>query len=141
VLGVSDGVQGDADRAVLDLALAAAPRSLHPDGGGPLLGEGRGVEDEHGVGLAQCARLLAGQFVHERLVVPRGGAEVELKRLSVEVVAISDSFSILVLDVGEEPGEGGAGVLLLSGLESVATKGWAKVSRGRMAPRKAAGGT
>jgi hypothetical protein len=88
---------------------------LHPDGGVPLLGEGRGVEDEHRVGAAQGGSDLAIQFVHQRLVVPGGRAEVVLKRLTVEVVAIGEGLGVLVLDVGEESGEIGLGMLLALG--------------------------
>ena len=49
----------DADLAVLDLAEPAAPLPRHADRLGPLLGEGRGVEDDHAVGLAQLVADLA----------------------------------------------------------------------------------
>ena len=66
---VSDA-EDDADLAVLDLAEPAAPRPLHPDRSIALLGEGRGIDDEPGVGAADRAGDLMVQFVAGRLVVP-----------------------------------------------------------------------
>ena len=66
VLDIGDVAEVDADLAVLDFAEAAAPLSLDADGGVPLLGKCRGVEDEHGVGAADDGGDLAVQFVHRR---------------------------------------------------------------------------
>src|SRR4051794_15873186 len=43
----------DADLAVVNLAVSAAPLAGHADTLDPLLEEGRGIEDDHAVGLAE----------------------------------------------------------------------------------------
>ena len=75
-----------------------------------LLGEGGGVEDEHGVGPADLAGDLSDQFVQERAVIPIDLAEEPLDDLSVQVVAVGDRLGVLALDVGEQAGEIGAGM-------------------------------
>ena len=79
---VSDA-EDDADLAVLDLAEPAAPRPLHPDRSIALLGEGRGIDDEPGVGAADRAGDLMVQFVAGRLVVPGHLTEEPLDGLAV----------------------------------------------------------
>src|SRR5512135_946232 len=55
------------------------------------------------------------QFVDQRHVVPWGGAEERLERLAVAVVSVGDGLGVLVLAIGEEPGEVEMGVLLALG--------------------------
>ena len=61
----------DADLAVLDLAEPAAPLPRHADRLGPLLGEGRGIEHDHAVRLAQLARRPARRASRARADGPR----------------------------------------------------------------------
>jgi hypothetical protein len=110
VLGLGGVAQVDADMAVRGPARPAAPLPLHPDGGAPLLGEGREAEGEHGVGVARAAGHLAVQFVDQRRVIPGGGAEERPERLPVEVMPLGDGLGVHVLDVGEGPGEVEPGV-------------------------------
>ena len=56
---VRDVAEEDADLAVLDLAEPPAPLALYSDGLLALPGEGGGVEDKDGVGLAQVGTDLA----------------------------------------------------------------------------------
>ena len=110
VLTVGDVAEEDADLAVLDLSEPAAPLALHAHRGGPLLGEGRGVEHEHGVGPADRAGEMAGQFRDQRVMIPVDLADEPLDDLAIEVVAVGDRLGVLALDVGEQPGEIGPGM-------------------------------
>ena len=101
MLGIADVAQEDADLAVLDLAEPAAPLPLHADRGGSLLGEGRGVEHEHGVAAADGVGDLTGQLVDEGVVVPGHLADEALDGLAVEVVAVGDRLGVLAIEVGE----------------------------------------
>jgi hypothetical protein len=68
------------------------PLALHPHRGGPLLGEGRGVEDEHGVVAADRGGDLADQFTDQRSVLPVDLSEEPLDDLAVEVVTVGDGL-------------------------------------------------
>ena len=56
---------------------------------------------------------LAGQFAEQGPVVPGGGADEVLEAVAVVVVAVGDRLGVLALQVGEEPGEVGPGVVPL----------------------------
>jgi hypothetical protein len=53
---------------------------------------------------------LSDQFVQKRAVVPIDLADEPLDDLSVEVVTVGDRLGVLPFDVGEQPGEVGAGM-------------------------------
>jgi hypothetical protein len=91
---------------------------LHARRGGPLLGQGGGVEHEHGVGPADRDGDQTGEHVEERPVVPIDLTDEPLDDLAVEVVAVGDRLGVLPLDVGEQPGEVGAGVAPRAGERS-----------------------
>ncbi len=110
VFGVGDLTEEDAHLTVLDLAEPAAPLALHAHRGGALLGEGRGVEDEHGVGLPDRDDNLAGPFADERFVVLIDLTEEPLDDLAVAVVTVGEGLGVLALDVGEQSGEIGVGM-------------------------------
>jgi hypothetical protein len=110
VLVVPDIAEEDADLAVVDLPEPAAPLPLDADRGGPLLGEGRGVEDEDCVGSTDRAGDLAVQLIDQGPMVPVDLADEPLDRLAVAVVAVGDRLGVLALDVGEQAGEVGVGV-------------------------------
>src|SRR5205823_11274321 len=69
----------------------------------PLLGEGRGVQDQHAVGLAQFGADLADQFVQQGIVVPEGLAQELLQRLPLLVMQVSNGLGVLVVQVGQQP--------------------------------------
>ena len=107
----------DADLAVVDLAEPAAPLPRHADRLGPLLGERRGVEDEHGVGLAEVLADLTCQGGEQRLVVPGHLPDELLQALAFLVVKVGDRLAGLAFELGEEPGHvlGGMPPLLRPG--------------------------
>src|SRR5205085_6234661 len=78
-----------------------------------LLGEARGVEDDHPLGGADRATYLAGQLAQQGPVVPGRGADEVLEAVAVPVVAIGDGLGGLVLQVGDEPGQVGPRVVAL----------------------------
>ena len=84
-----------------------------PDRGVALLGEARGVEDDHPVGRADLAAHLAGQLAQQGPVVPGRGADEVLEAVPLLVVAVGDRLGVLVLQVGDEPGQVGPGVVAL----------------------------
>jgi hypothetical protein len=105
---------------LFDLAQAAAPLSLDPDRLSPLLVEGRRVEDQHGVRLAQFVADLACQFREEGPMVPGRLADELLQGLSLLVVQVGDGLDVLVLQAGEQARRVGAGVTaLLAPLEQL----------------------
>ena len=99
----------DADLAVVDLAEPPEPLPLHARRGVALLGEARGVEDDHAVGGADRPAHLAGQLAQQRPVVPGGRADEVLQAVPLLVVAVGDGLGVLVLQVGDEPGRGRSG--------------------------------
>src|SRR3954469_7281055 len=113
MLARRDVAHEDPDLAVVDLAEPPEPLTLHADGGGSLLGESRGVEDDDPVGGAQVGPDLAGQFHQQGLMIPRGGADEVLETATVEVGAVGDGLGVLALQVGDEPGEIGLGMASL----------------------------
>jgi hypothetical protein len=56
---------------------------------------------------------LAGQLLEQGLMIPGGGADEVLQPLAVEVVAVGDRLGVLVLQVGDEAGEGDPGMVPL----------------------------
>ena len=103
----------DADLAVVDLPQPPEPLPLHADRGPALLGEARGVEDDHPVGGADLAAHLAGQLAQQGPVVPGRGADEVLEAMPLLVMAVGDRLGGLVLQVGDEPGQVGPGVVAL----------------------------
>ena len=106
----------DADLAVVDLAEPAAPLAGHADRLGPLLGERRGVEDDHGVGLAEVLADLAGQGGEQRLVVPGDRPDEVLQALPLVVMEVGDRLAGLARELGEEAGHVLGGMTPLLGL-------------------------
>jgi len=102
VVGAGDVGQVHADLTVLDLPEPPAPLPLDPDRGGPVLGKGGRVEHQHGVRLAQLSADLAGQFGHQRSVIPRGLADELLEGLSLLVVVVGDGLDVLARDAREQ---------------------------------------
>src|SRR3954469_21112761 len=100
----------DADLAVVDLAVAATPLPRHADRLGPLLGERRGVEDEHAIGFAQVLADLTCQGGKQRPVVPRYFPDELLQALAPLVVKIADRLAGLALELGQEPRHVGGGM-------------------------------
>ena len=96
-----DVTQVNADLTVVDLAQPAAPLSLHADGLLALLGEGRGVENQHAVVLAQFGSDLAYQFGQQGPVVPFRLADELLQALAFAVMQVGDGFDILAVQVRE----------------------------------------
>jgi hypothetical protein len=113
MLAVRGVAHEDPDLAVVALAEPPEPVALHPDRGGPLLGESRGVEDDHPVGGAQRAAHLARQLAQQGLMLPGGGADEMLEAVTVLVVTVGDRLGVLALEVGDEPGEVGLSVVSL----------------------------
>ena len=130
----------DTDLAVLDLAEPAAPLPGDADRLVPLLGEGRGIEDDHPVRLAEPLPDFFGEGQERGSMVPVGLADEALHRLAILVEQVSDPLGGLVVQVGEQPGEvfGGAGLLVGP---NEAQKGWTKVSSRSSRPRIASGET
>jgi hypothetical protein len=102
VIGAGDVGQVHPDLTVLDLPEPPAPLPLDPDRGGPVLGEGGRVEHQDSVRLAPFRPDLAGQFGHQRPVVPGCLADELLEGLSVLVVVVGDGLDVLARDAGEE---------------------------------------
>ena len=75
------------------------------------MGKAEGSKTSTASGTADRGGDLAGQFVDQRLVVPVDLADEVLDDLAVEVVAVGDGLGVLALDVGEQAGEVGAGVV------------------------------
>ena len=105
----------DTDLTVLDLAEPAAPLPGHADRLVPLLGEGRGVEDDHPVRLAEPFPDLLGEDRERGAMVPVGLADEPLHRLAILVEQISDPLGGLVFQMGEQAGEVFGGASLLAG--------------------------
>ena len=103
----------DADLAIVHLALPPEPLPLHAHRGGALLGEPRGVEDDHPVGPADVAAHLGGQLAKQRAMVPGRGADEVLQAVPFLVVAVGDRLGALPLQIGDEPGEIGPGMVAL----------------------------
>src|SRR5262249_16268798 len=74
----------------------------HADRLGALLGEGRGVEDQHGVGLAQLGPDLGGQLAEQGAVVPAGLADELLEALALAVVQVGDGLGVLAGQLGQQ---------------------------------------
>src|SRR3954452_18526661 len=94
----------DAALAVLDLAEPAAPLPRHSHRLGPLLGERRGVEDDHAVRLPQVLADLTGERGKEGRMVPRDLPDELLDGLSLLIVQVSDPLASLMLKLGEKAG-------------------------------------
>ena len=92
----------DADLAIVDLAVAAAPLPRHADTLGPLLGERRGVENEHGIGFAQVLADLTRQAGEQRRMVPRRLADELLQALAFLVVKVGDRLAGLAFEFGRK---------------------------------------
>jgi hypothetical protein len=86
---------------------------LHAHGLGSLLGEGRGIEDQHGIGLAQVDGDLACQFVQQGAVVPGRLADELLQCLAFLVVQVGDGLGVFIGQVGEQSLEVVMGVAAL----------------------------
>src|SRR5262249_19691040 len=93
--------QEDAELAVLDLAEPAAPLPLHAAGITPRLGEGAGVEHEHGLGVARLQGDVPAQFGHHGLVVPAAGADEVLHGLARAAGLVGDGLRGLALQAAE----------------------------------------
>ena len=106
----------DADLAVLDLAEPAAPLPRHADRLGPLLGERRGVEDDHAVGLAEVLADLTGQSVEQRLWSQGTYPTNFCRPLAFLVVEVGDRLAGLALELGEQAGHVLGGMPPLLGL-------------------------
>jgi len=102
VLAAGDVGQVHPDLAVLQLPEPPAPLPLHPDRGRALLGEGRRVEHQHGVRLAQLNPDLPGQLGLQAPVVPVGLADELLKALPLPVVQVGDRLDVLRPEVRQE---------------------------------------
>ena len=79
----------------------------------PLLGEARGVEDDDPVAGADLTAHLAGQLAQQGPMVPGRGADEVLEAVPLLVMAVGDRLGGLVLQVGDEPGQVGPGVVAL----------------------------
>ena len=98
-----------ADLAVVDLAQAAAPLAGHAAGGVPLLGEGRAVQDEDAVGVAQFLGDVAAQFGPDGVVVPAAVADELLQVAALEPGLRGDGLGGLTLQAGELALQGWSG--------------------------------
>src|SRR6266446_6313115 len=103
----------DSDLAVVHLAEPTKPLPRHARRRLALLGEPRGVEDDHAVGGADRAAHLAGQFAQQGSVLPGGRADEVREAVPLLTVPVGDRLGGLVLEVGDKPGEVGAGVVPL----------------------------
>src|SRR5450755_297121 len=92
----------DADLAVLDLAEPATPLSCHADRFGPLLGERRRVENDHGVRLAEVLTNLMGQGGEQRLVIPGDCPDEVLQALALLVMEVGNRLAGLAWEFGKE---------------------------------------
>jgi hypothetical protein len=115
VFAAGDVAEIDADRAVVDLAKPATPLPLHADRLRALLGEGRRVENQHAIVLAQFGCHLACQFRQQGLMVPVGLSHELLQALALAVVQVGNGFDILTAQLGEESLDVMVGVGLLLG--------------------------
>src|SRR5512144_2542276 len=104
------------DLAVLDLAESTAPLSRHAHRLGPLLGDRRGVEDDHAIRLAEVGADLAGQRHEQGLMVPRNIPDELLEALTLPVVEVGDPLGRLVFEFRQQAGEVLDGVPPLFGL-------------------------
>jgi hypothetical protein len=93
--------QEDADLAVLDFAQPAAPLPRHATGVGPRLGEGAGVQDQHGVRVVALLGDVPAQLRHDLLVVPAAGADEVLHGHAVPAGLVGDGLGGLALQVAE----------------------------------------
>ena len=84
------------------MTLLGSACQIHPDRGFPLLGEGRGIEDKHGVGPLNRAGHPPGQLIDQRTVVPIDFADGPLDDLAIEIVAIRDRLGALAPDASPE---------------------------------------
>src|SRR5262249_8801802 len=90
------------------------------DGLRALLGEGRRVENQHPIVVAQFGSHLARQFRQQGLMVPVGLSNKLLQALAFAVMQVGDGFDILAAQLGEEALDVVMGVgLLLECLQGV----------------------
>jgi hypothetical protein len=97
----ADVGQEDADLAVVYLTEPAAPLPGDPAGVRARLGEGTGVQDQHGLGLGQFLGDVLAQLGHHRFVVPAACADKVLHRLAVATGLVGDGLGGLALQVAE----------------------------------------
>jgi len=78
---------------------------LHARGSGPFLGEGRGVEHDHAVSLAQIGTNLPGERQEQGLVAPGDKAGEFLEALPFLVMEVGNPFSGLALEIRGQTGQ------------------------------------
>src|SRR5271155_6131663 len=89
----------NADLTVLELAQTPTPLTLHAHRLRPFLRKTRRIENQDAFGFAQFLADLTHQFLHHRLVVPRGLTDEYLQRLAIHIVEISDRLRILLVEL------------------------------------------
>lgn len=93
--------QEDAGLAVLDLAQPAALLAGHAAGLLALLGESRGIEHEHAVGVAQLVADVTAQLAEHGGIIPAYGADEQLPGAALESDLDGDGLGDLALQAGE----------------------------------------
>jgi hypothetical protein len=96
-----DVSQEDTDLTVIDLAQPTAPLTLDAAGGGALLGEAAGIDDQDGLVAAPGLGDVAAQLGGDGLVVPGAGADEVLHGLTGPVGLVGDGLGGLALQVAE----------------------------------------
>src|SRR5512135_1148328 len=105
--------QEDADLAVVDLAVPAAPLASDTAGLRPLLGEGAGVDDHDAVRLGELLTDVEPEFRYDGLVVPLARVDEELDRLARQPGLDGDRLTGLALQSADQPADDQGGVLAL----------------------------
>src|SRR5260370_20100172 len=103
----------DTDLAIIDFAETATPLAGDATGLLALLGEGRGVEHEHAVGVAQFGGDVAAQFGQDGVIGPAAGANEMLQGASFQPDIDGDGLGGLALQTGELALEEDLGMLAL----------------------------